>query len=213
MYNLSNRLFTSDRRASACREPKFLCRKHIKTYKNLYKNIYVKCWVWSWAATTELLHARATTTTCHAVWTLISFFRFDGACPQAPAVDVLPKLVGRSGSTGGLRQWPTSRHQTGSGGLRAVTATGSAEENFSMTQKSGKKTAGTLHTDRPVLQKHRLQPQLKGTTFSVTPDHSYASASSLENADLWKSYETIIKQTIQTYTAPIKTYFCERQAR
>ena len=27
--------FASDRRASACREPKFLCRKLIKTYKNL----------------------------------------------------------------------------------------------------------------------------------------------------------------------------------
>ena len=30
-------LFVSDRRASACREPKFLCGKPMKTSNNLYK--------------------------------------------------------------------------------------------------------------------------------------------------------------------------------
>ena len=34
---IENMCFASDRRASACCEPKFLCRKHLKTNKNVYK--------------------------------------------------------------------------------------------------------------------------------------------------------------------------------
>ena len=32
-------VFASDRRASACREPKFLCRKPIKTYEKHINNL------------------------------------------------------------------------------------------------------------------------------------------------------------------------------